>query len=49
MLYFDESEEGSFEVTPGITQVGVIIKPVSGAPKLYVFQNSNSYFVLCSL
>ena len=35
---FDESEEVTFEVTPGRKNVGIIIKPVPGDPKLYVFR-----------
>ena len=46
---FDESEEDLFEVPPGHTQVGVIRKAVPGAPKLYVFHDRNSAFLLCSL
>ena len=38
----DESEEGLFEVPPGSTNVIVIIKPLPGATKLYVFQNRKS-------
>ena len=46
---FDESEYGSFEVPPGNTNVVVIRKIVPGSPKLYVFQESKSACVLCSL
>ena len=35
---FDEWEKGPFDVPPGCTKVGVIIKSVPGAPKLYVLQ-----------
>ena len=35
---FDESEEGPFEVPPGLTNVGIIRKSVPGATKLYVLQ-----------
>ena len=34
---FDYSEEGPSEVLPGSVNIGVIIKPVPDAPKLYVF------------
>ena len=34
----DESEEGPFEVPPGKKNIIVIIKPLSGATKLYVFR-----------
>ena len=44
---FDESEEGPFEVSPGRTKFGLIIKPVPGAPKLCVLQEINIYCVLC--
>ena len=42
--WFDESEEGSFEVPPGWTKVGLIRKTVPDAPKLYVFQDSKDVF-----
>ena len=32
---FDESEEDYFEVPKDVTKVGLLIKPVRGAPKLY--------------
>ena len=35
---FDDSEEGPFEVHLGHKYVGVIRKPVHGAPKLYVYR-----------
>ena len=38
LVFFNDSEEGLFEATPGHTKVGVIIKPVYGSTKLYVFQ-----------
>ena len=34
---FDESDEGTFEVPPGITNILVIRKPGPGSPKMYVF------------
>ena len=34
-ILFNESEEGPFEVPPGHTKVGVMIKSVHGAPELY--------------
>ena len=39
---FDYSEEGPFEFPPGRTNVGVIIKSVPGAPKLYVLKESKN-------
>ena len=44
---FGESEEGPFEVFPGRTRVGVIRKPVPGAPKLYFF--SKARVLVCSI
>ena len=35
---FDYPEDGRFEVTPGCTNIGLIRKPVPGAPKLHIFQ-----------
>ena len=32
---YDELVEGPFEVPPGLIKVGVLRKPVPGAPKLY--------------
>ena len=46
---FDWSKEVPFEVPPGRTKVGVLRKPVLGAPKLYVFRDNMSSCVLCSL
>ena len=48
-ILFNKSEEGTFEVPPCRTKVGVIRKSVHGDPKLYVFHDINSAFVLCSL
>ena len=43
---FDEWEEGPFDVPPGCTNVGVLIKSVPGAHKLYVLQEINSACVI---
>ena len=45
----DDSEEVSFGIPPGHKKVGVIIRPLTGSPKLYVLQESNSACVFCSL
>ena len=37
---FDESEEGPFEFPTGCIMFGVIIKPVSDAPKFYIFSKA---------
>ena len=44
---FDGTKEGPFEVTPVCKNVGVTIKPVLGATKLYVFQDINIACVFC--
>ena len=46
---FDKSEEGPFEVPTGHKKFGVIIKPVPGDPKFYVFKDSNSACLFCLL
>ena len=43
---FGGSEEGTFAVPTGRTKVGLIIKPVPGAPKLYVLNKIKSYCAL---
>ena len=45
---FDYSEEGYFEVPTGFTKAVFIIKLLSCAPNLYVFQESNSVCLFCS-
>ena len=42
---FDEYEGGHFEVPPGRKKVGVIIKPVPGALKLYFLRKE--IFLVC--
>ena len=37
-ILFDELEEGPFEIPPGRTKVGVIIKPVPSAPNFYFYR-----------
>ena len=46
---FDDSEEGPFEVSPGHTKVGMIMKPVHRDPKLYVLMEINISCEFCSL
>ena len=46
---FGDYEEGPFEVLPGSTKFGAIIKSVPTVPKCYDIQESNSACVLCSL
>ena len=46
---FDQSLKGLFGVPPCHTKVGVIRNPIPGYNKWYVFQESNSACVLCSL
>ena len=48
-ILYDDYEEVTFEVLPGHTKVGVIIKLVRSATKLYIFHGSNIADVLCSL
>ena len=43
------SEEGSFEVSPGCMKVGVIIKPLTDFPKCRVIKERKSVCVFCSL
>ena len=45
----NDSEEGTFEVSPGCTKVGVIKNSVPGDPKLYVLKYSNSVPALYSM
>ena len=46
---FDKYKEGPVEVPPGHKTFGVIIKPVTGALKLYVLKDNKSACVFCSL
>ena len=47
-ISFDESEEDPFEVPPGRTNFGVVIKPVPGYSRLYLLQDRKGDFLLCS-
>ena len=48
-ILFDESEEIPFEIPPDHTNGGVVIIPITGVTKLYVFHEIKRSGVICLL